>query len=231
MKFHLQQPAANVVTGTGPGWVRVGQTEYRGNIVLLPDAVVQDWAPNGFDALGESDYASLLSYRPEMVLLGTGSAQRFPHPRLLQSLAAARGRRRGHGHARRVPHVQHPRRGGSARGGGADRLLIPMRDAFRIVVVAIVASLALVAFAAEEKGPAERYTPATLTVFNRPIFTFRHALLGVPPAGTGRGRARAHLLAAGARWPGRRHRRRLPARQDREARRPGRVHRRARGRA
>ena len=57
-----------------------------------------------------------------------------------------------------------------------------MRDAFRIVVVAIVASLALVAFAAEEKGLAERYTPATLTVFNRPIFTFRHALLGVPPA-------------------------------------------------
>ena len=90
MKFHLQAPSANVVTASGPGWVRVGQTEYRGNIVLLPDAVVQDWAPNGFDALGESDYASLLSYRPEMVLLGTGSAQRFPHPRLLQSLAAAR---------------------------------------------------------------------------------------------------------------------------------------------
>jgi len=90
MKFHLQQPTANVVTGMGPGWVRVGQTEYRGNIVLLPDAVVQDWAPAGFDALSEADYASLLSYQPEMVLLGTGAAQRFPHPRLLQSLTAAR---------------------------------------------------------------------------------------------------------------------------------------------
>ena len=90
MKFHLQQPTANVVTGTGPGWVRVGQTEYRDSIVLLPDAVVQGWAPNGFDDLGEPDYASLLSYTPEMVLLGTGAVQRFPHPRLLQSLAAAR---------------------------------------------------------------------------------------------------------------------------------------------
>jgi uncharacterized protein len=90
MKFHLQQPTANVVTGMGPGWVRVGQTEYRGNIVLLPDAVVQDWAPGGFDALSEADYASLLSYQPEMVLLGTGAVQRFPHPRLLQSLTAAR---------------------------------------------------------------------------------------------------------------------------------------------
>ena len=90
MKFHLQQTAANVVTGMGPGWVRVGQAEYRDNIVLLPDAVVSGWAPDGFDALGESDFASLLSYTPEMVLLGTGDAQRFPHPRLLQALAAAR---------------------------------------------------------------------------------------------------------------------------------------------
>jgi uncharacterized protein len=90
MKFHLQKPTANVVTGTGPGWVRVGQTEYRRNIVLLPDAVVEGWAPTGVDALDESDYASLLAYKPEMVLLGTGAAQRFPHPRLLQSLSAAR---------------------------------------------------------------------------------------------------------------------------------------------
>jgi uncharacterized protein len=90
MKFHLQAPTSNVVTGTGPGWVRVGQTEYRGNLVLLPDAVVPDWAPDGFDALTEADFAALLSYQPEMVLLGTGGTQRFPHPRLLRSLAAAR---------------------------------------------------------------------------------------------------------------------------------------------
>ena len=84
MKFHLQRPTANVVTAMGPGWVRVGDTEYRENIVVLPDAVMPGWAPNGFTALGEPDFASLLSYKPEMVLLGTGSKQLFPHPRLLQ---------------------------------------------------------------------------------------------------------------------------------------------------
>jgi uncharacterized protein len=89
MKFHLQTPTANVVTGTGPGWVRVGQAEYRGNLVLLPDTVVPEWAPYGFDALAEADFASLLAYGPEIVLLGTGLAQRFVHPRLLQPLAAA----------------------------------------------------------------------------------------------------------------------------------------------
>ena len=90
MKFHLQRPTANVVTAMGPGWVRVGDTEYRENIVVLPDAVMPGWAPNGFTALGEPDFASLLSYKPEMVLLGTGSKQLFPHPRLLQALSAAR---------------------------------------------------------------------------------------------------------------------------------------------
>lgn len=90
MKFHLQASTANVVTGMGDGWVRVGQTEYRANLVLLPDSVVPGWAPQGFDALTEADFESLLASEPEMVLLGTGDRQRFPHPRLLQSLASAR---------------------------------------------------------------------------------------------------------------------------------------------
>lgn len=90
MKFHLQAPDTNVVTASGPGWVRVGQTEYRQNLVLLPDAIVDGWAPEGFGALTESDFASLLVHQPELVLLGTGARQQFPHPRLLQALAAAR---------------------------------------------------------------------------------------------------------------------------------------------
>jgi len=90
MKFHLQTPTTNVVTGMGRGWVRVGQTEYRGNLVLLPDAVIEGFAPNGFAALTDADFASLLEHSPEMVLLGTGERQQFPHPRLLQSLTAAR---------------------------------------------------------------------------------------------------------------------------------------------
>jgi uncharacterized protein len=90
MKFHVQTPSANVVTGSGPGWVRVGTVEYRDNIVLLPDSVVQGWTPAGFDALTEQDFARLLAYKPEIVLLGTGSTQRFPHPRVLAPLTAQR---------------------------------------------------------------------------------------------------------------------------------------------
>jgi uncharacterized protein len=90
MKFHLQTPGGNVVTGLGDGWIKVGATEYHDNCVLAPDAVHEGFAPEGFDALTEADFRALLDYHPEIVLLGTGATQRFPHPRLLAPLAAAR---------------------------------------------------------------------------------------------------------------------------------------------
>jgi uncharacterized protein len=89
MKLHLQTPASNVVTGFGVGWIRIGMDEYRENVVLLPDTIVKGWAPAGFDALAERDFARLLDYEPEIVLLGTGAIQRFPHPRLTTALSSA----------------------------------------------------------------------------------------------------------------------------------------------
>ena len=90
MKFHLATTSGNVVTGIGPGWVRIGAVEYRASLVLTPDAIATGWAPSGFDGLEEADFAHLLSYQPEVVLFGGGSAIRFPHPRLTRALTEAR---------------------------------------------------------------------------------------------------------------------------------------------
>ena len=57
--------------------------------MLTRDDVVRGWAPGGFDALGDGDYAALLAHTPEIVILGTGATQRFPHPRLLRALHEA----------------------------------------------------------------------------------------------------------------------------------------------
>jgi uncharacterized protein len=89
MKFHLSTPEGNVVTGQGKGWVRVGAQEYRAPIVLTADAIVEGFAPGGFDTLTEADLAALLEHKPEVVLLGTGATHRFPHPRLTRALAEA----------------------------------------------------------------------------------------------------------------------------------------------
>jgi uncharacterized protein len=70
--------------------VRIGEAEYRQNLVVTPETIATGWAPAGFTALTESDFAALLQHRPELVLLGTGATQRFPHPRLLCTLSDAR---------------------------------------------------------------------------------------------------------------------------------------------
>ncbi len=90
MKLHLQTGVALLVTGTGPDWIRINADEYRGNLVLTPEAVHPDALPGGFDALTLSDFAVLLDYQPEIVLFGSGRTQRFPHPALTRALIDAR---------------------------------------------------------------------------------------------------------------------------------------------
>ena len=90
MKFHLQAPTGNIVTGSGPGWVRVGNEEYRDNIVVRADTVEPGFAPGGFDTLTAEDFAALLKSTPEIVLLGTGATQRFPRPAVTAPLHEAR---------------------------------------------------------------------------------------------------------------------------------------------
>jgi uncharacterized protein len=89
VKFHLQPADAHIVTGTGPGWIRVGADEHRENLILRPDRVTKGWAPAGLDALTADDFAALLQDKPDIVLLGTGATQRFLHPRVLAPLTNA----------------------------------------------------------------------------------------------------------------------------------------------
>ena len=89
MKFHLNTAAGNMFTGHGAGYVRIGETDYRENLLVTPEQLVEGWAPGGFDALVESDFVALASLRPEVALFGSGAAMRFPHPRLTRALTEA----------------------------------------------------------------------------------------------------------------------------------------------
>ena len=90
VKFHLSPFDGHVVTGSGPGWVRVGADEHRESFILAPDAIVKPWAEGGFEGLSEANFAAIQALSPEIALLGTGARQRFPHPRLYRALIDAR---------------------------------------------------------------------------------------------------------------------------------------------
>jgi uncharacterized protein len=89
LKLHADAPTSlNTVTGYGPGFIEVNKSCHRGHLLLSPDTL-QAWRATAFEQLRAEDFDALLALNPEIVLLGTGARQRFPHPRLTAALARA----------------------------------------------------------------------------------------------------------------------------------------------
>ena len=89
MKLHASAPGAvNTFTGYGEGYVMVNGERRDSSVVVLADRVV-GWPAKAFDALTLEDFSFISELKPEIVLLGTGARQRFPHPRLTRALAEA----------------------------------------------------------------------------------------------------------------------------------------------
>jgi uncharacterized protein len=90
LKLHADSPTAlNTVTAYGSGFIEVNQIRYQRPVLITPDRPVEAWDVTGFDSLSTDDFAALRDLSPELVLLGTGARQRFPHPRLVGPLTDA----------------------------------------------------------------------------------------------------------------------------------------------
>jgi uncharacterized protein len=90
VKLHASAPSAlNTFSGYGDGFVVVNGQRHEANLIVTPQQLLP-WNAASFDALTEADFEALLALNPEILLLGTGAKQRFPHPRLTRALAAKR---------------------------------------------------------------------------------------------------------------------------------------------
>jgi uncharacterized protein len=76
-------------TGYGEGFVMVNQRRIETNVIILPNDLVEPWRTVSFEALTEADFAYFAGLSVEVILLGTGSRIRFPHPRLSEPLRRA----------------------------------------------------------------------------------------------------------------------------------------------
>ncbi|MEK6663420.1 MAG: Mth938-like domain-containing protein [Pseudomonadota bacterium] len=91
MKLHLSQhPGQNLFTNYGAGYVMVNQQRFEKSLIVLPDKLIDDWAPRSLDELTETHFEFLAGLDAEIVLLGTGAVLHFPHPRLTAPLATRR---------------------------------------------------------------------------------------------------------------------------------------------
>jgi uncharacterized protein len=88
MKLHLMRGAGlQLFSGYGAGFVAVNNVRYETCVVVSPQAVIE-WRVSGFEALTAADFGFIESMKPEIMILGTGTAQRFPRPELTRALAA-----------------------------------------------------------------------------------------------------------------------------------------------
>jgi len=88
MKLHANQlKSLNVFTSYGEDYVNVNLVRQQGSLVVTPTSI-NPWRPKHFAELTAEDFAALLDFEPEIILLGTGSRLQFPHPRLTAPLMA-----------------------------------------------------------------------------------------------------------------------------------------------
>jgi uncharacterized protein len=85
MKLQAARPEGRkIFTACGEDYVELGAARYARAVVVLPDRVIEDWTQADFASLSLADFEFLAALDAEIVLLGTGTTQRFPRPELLQ---------------------------------------------------------------------------------------------------------------------------------------------------
>ncbi|WP_205203017.1 Mth938-like domain-containing protein [Azonexus hydrophilus] len=85
MKLHLSRAdGLNLIKAYEDDSVRVNGIDYAGNLVVLPEQLLQDWTLATAETLTADDLRPLLDLQVEVILLGTGPRLRFPPPQLLQ---------------------------------------------------------------------------------------------------------------------------------------------------
>ena len=89
MKLHASVPgSANVINAYGEGYVMVNGARHDSSVIVMAGEV-RPWQASSFATLTPEDFDVLRNLGLEIVVLGTGPKQRFPHPRLTAALARA----------------------------------------------------------------------------------------------------------------------------------------------
>lgn len=86
---HEQVAGKNAFTGYGEGYVEVNRVRHHASLVVSAERVVTDWPAAAIESLTADHMAAILEMAPEIVLLGTGAAFRFPEPAMLAPLYKA----------------------------------------------------------------------------------------------------------------------------------------------
>jgi uncharacterized protein len=91
MKLHSTPTQQyQTVTAYDDAGVEINLLRFEHSLIVMPEAAPVAWPVASFDALTAENFSQIASMTPDVVILGTGTRQRFIHPRLIASLTTTR---------------------------------------------------------------------------------------------------------------------------------------------
>jgi uncharacterized protein len=92
MKLHLNSGAGQLMfTGYGDDHVLINGHRHEASLLLTAQGVeIAPWAGLGFEALSAAHFEWVAQRELDILLLGTGTRLRFPHPSLTRALVETR---------------------------------------------------------------------------------------------------------------------------------------------
>lgn len=90
MKIELENHAAQYcrINRYSPGSVVINEQHYTTSVIVCPERVIAEWTPCLFSDLDSRHLDTIVSLRPELVILGTGASLKFPSAEVLEPLLA-----------------------------------------------------------------------------------------------------------------------------------------------
>ncbi|MDZ7749569.1 MAG: Mth938-like domain-containing protein [Halofilum sp. (in: g-proteobacteria)] len=87
MKLSLDTgTASHLIRHYDDGGITINETRYTRDLIVMPKAVIDDWASAPVAELTPDHFAVIGDHAREILLLGTGRVQRFPPARLMAEL-------------------------------------------------------------------------------------------------------------------------------------------------
>jgi uncharacterized protein len=90
MKFTQQRTeGANLIRRYGTDFIQVGEQELRASCLVSATSITP-WPPRTVEELTPESFAALFEMKPEVVVLATGTTQKFPRAALRAEFASRR---------------------------------------------------------------------------------------------------------------------------------------------
>lgn len=65
------------IRGYEPGSLKINNQIYHHSLIITPDSLIENWAPQSVAELTKESFADLYRIKPDILLIGTGAKQVF----------------------------------------------------------------------------------------------------------------------------------------------------------